>query len=186
MRATGAAVPPLPLRQQNPPRGRGQGGKSGITDPAGPPEDPRGAAWSPLRHRTHAGRGDHVRVDAFAIDRFRPRFYTRPCEPVAQMVEHLTFNQVVLGSSPSGLTNIIRYLIYNLGPIASQKLALGSVWEAAFGGSRPPFALECDTRHKSGLSQTHHLVKTSIKELPADRRVYGHRRHAGTGLAVHS
>jgi hypothetical protein len=25
-------------------------------------------------------------------------------EPVAQMVEHLTFNQVVLGSSPSGLT----------------------------------------------------------------------------------
>jgi hypothetical protein len=25
-------------------------------------------------------------------------------EPVAQVVEHLTFNQVVLGSSPSGLT----------------------------------------------------------------------------------
>src|SRR5262245_1125115 len=25
-------------------------------------------------------------------------------EPVAQLVEHLTFNQVVLGSSPSGLT----------------------------------------------------------------------------------
>jgi hypothetical protein len=28
----------------------------------------------------------------------------RAGEPVAQMVEHLTFNQVVLGSSPSGLT----------------------------------------------------------------------------------
>jgi hypothetical protein len=28
----------------------------------------------------------------------------RRAEPVAQMVEHLTFNQVVLGSSPSGLT----------------------------------------------------------------------------------
>jgi hypothetical protein len=28
-----------------------------------------------------------------------------PGEPVAQMVEHLTFNQVVLGSSPSGLTS---------------------------------------------------------------------------------
>jgi hypothetical protein len=27
-----------------------------------------------------------------------------PYEPVAQVVEHLTFNQVVLGSSPSGLT----------------------------------------------------------------------------------
>jgi hypothetical protein len=39
-----------------------------------------------------------------AIDRPRPRFYTRAGEPVAQMVEHLTFNQVVLGSSPSGLT----------------------------------------------------------------------------------
>ena len=27
-----------------------------------------------------------------------------PYEPVAQVVEHLTFNQVVLGSSPSRLT----------------------------------------------------------------------------------
>jgi hypothetical protein len=42
---------------------------------------------------------------AFAIDRSRPRFYTRRGEPVAQMVEHLTFNQVVDGSIPSGLTN---------------------------------------------------------------------------------
>jgi hypothetical protein len=40
----------------------------------------------------------------FAIDRSCRRFYTRRGEPVAQMVEHLTFNQVVLGSSPSGLT----------------------------------------------------------------------------------
>ena len=31
-------------------------------------------------------------------------------EPVAQVVEHLTFNQVVLGSSPSGLTNKIKRL----------------------------------------------------------------------------
>src|SRR5690348_3689404 len=35
------------------------------------------------------------------------RTYTRRREPVAQMVEHLTFNQVVLGSSPSGLTNVL-------------------------------------------------------------------------------
>jgi hypothetical protein len=41
---------------------------------------------------------------AFAIDRSGQRFYTRHGEPVAQVVEHLTFNQVVLGSSPSGLT----------------------------------------------------------------------------------
>ena len=30
---------------------------------------------------------------------------SRLSEAVAQLVEHLTFNQVVLGSSPSGLTN---------------------------------------------------------------------------------
>jgi hypothetical protein len=29
----------------------------------------------------------------------------RPGERVAQMVEHLTFNQVVVGSSPTALTN---------------------------------------------------------------------------------
>src|SRR5262245_51483459 len=48
------------------------------------------------------------------LDRRRPRrlLLTGPGtppthwrrEPVAQSVEHLTFNQVVLGSSPSGLT----------------------------------------------------------------------------------
>jgi hypothetical protein len=32
----------------------------------------------------------------------------RPGERVAQMVEHLTFNQVVLGSSPSALTSKIK------------------------------------------------------------------------------
>jgi hypothetical protein len=46
----------------------------------------------------------------FAIDRSGARFYIRRGEPVAQMVEHLTFNQVVLGSSPSGLTNEIKQL----------------------------------------------------------------------------
>jgi hypothetical protein len=45
-------------------------------------------------------------TSAFAIDRSRRRFYTRPGEPVAQMVEHLTFNQVVDGSIPSGLTKL--------------------------------------------------------------------------------
>jgi hypothetical protein len=39
-----------------------------------------------------------------AIDRPGTHHYTRALEPVAQVVEHLTFNQVVLGSSPSGLT----------------------------------------------------------------------------------
>ena len=106
--------PPLPLRpEQNPHlRARVKAGNRAPPIPAGP------AAGSgmgradrhPVRSR-HAGRGDHVRVHAFAIDRSRPRFYTRPCEPVAQMVEHLTFNQVVLGSSPSGLTNHINDLM---------------------------------------------------------------------------
>jgi hypothetical protein len=41
-----------------------------------------------------------------AIDRPGTHHYTRALEPVAQVVEHLTFNQVVLGSSPSGLTKI--------------------------------------------------------------------------------
>jgi hypothetical protein len=35
-----------------------------------------------------------------------PHTHSR-AEPVAQLVEHLTFNQVVLGSSPSGLTKYI-------------------------------------------------------------------------------
>jgi hypothetical protein len=39
-----------------------------------------------------------------AIDPPGTHHYTRALEPVAQVVEHLTFNQVVLGSSPSGLT----------------------------------------------------------------------------------
>jgi hypothetical protein len=41
---------------------------------------------------------------------YTPHVYTDACEPVAQLVEHLTFNQVVLGSSPSRLTNKIKYL----------------------------------------------------------------------------
>src|SRR5262245_6250273 len=49
-------------------------------------------------------------------------------EPVAQMVEHLTFNQVVLGSSPSGLTNKIN----DLGLSFIIGLRPGSLmWEAA-------------------------------------------------------
>jgi hypothetical protein len=55
-------------------------------------------------------RGGRARVHAFAIDPSTRRFYTRPGEPVAQMVEHLTFNQVVLGSSPSGLTKRVVFL----------------------------------------------------------------------------
>ena len=34
-------------------------------------------------------------------------------EPVAQPVEHVTFNHGVLGSSPSGLTSKIKYLHYS-------------------------------------------------------------------------
>lgn len=34
------------------------------------------------------------------------------CEPVAQQVEHLTFNQVVPGSNPGGLTILLYYTIF--------------------------------------------------------------------------
>ena len=47
---------------------------------------------------------------AFLLTAFRAALNTARQEPVAQMVEHLTFNQVVLGSSPSGLTNKIKGL----------------------------------------------------------------------------
>src|SRR5215471_5742204 len=70
------------------------------------------------------------RAEGCAVSRFRdpPALLTRPSraptpstrEPVAQMVEHLTFNQVVLGSSPSGLTNKTKHLVqtthHGLGP----------------------------------------------------------------------
>src|SRR6185436_18847457 len=51
-------------------------------------------------------------------------------ERVAQPVEHLTFNQEVLGSSPSALTKEIRHLLRNPSACASQKSHLGSAWEA--------------------------------------------------------
>jgi hypothetical protein len=41
----------------------------------------------------------------WTLDPPRPRTYTARRERVAQVVEHLTFNQVVVGSSPTALTN---------------------------------------------------------------------------------
>src|SRR5215813_501022 len=69
-------------------------------------------------------------------------------EPVAQMVEHLTFNQVVLGSSPSGLTNKIKHLAANWWLAASQKFRVGSKCEAnpakaRFRRDRTPGARPC-------------------------------------------
>ncbi len=63
----------------------------------------RGAqARGTWQHRRRVS--DTIGHAAFAIDRSGPRFYTRRGEPVAQVVEHPTFNQVVVGSSPTGLT----------------------------------------------------------------------------------
>ncbi len=46
-------------------------------------------------------------------------------ERVAQSVEHLTFNQVVLGSSPSALTNIFNGLVPSpLGAVFDRERAL--------------------------------------------------------------
>jgi hypothetical protein len=51
-------------------------------------------------------------------------------EPVAQSVEHVTFNHGVQGSNPCGLTNKTWYFRDILDGPASQKLLLGSTWEA--------------------------------------------------------
>src|SRR5215210_6455507 len=51
-------------------------------------------------------------------------------ERVAQPVEHLTFNQEVLGSSPSALTNEFNDLCRFARSVASQQHGLGSIWEA--------------------------------------------------------
>ena len=56
-------------------------------------------------------------------------------ERVAQLVEHLTFNQVVLGSSPSALTNKIKDLLLNFGPVATQETARVATWVAKEGDS---------------------------------------------------
>jgi hypothetical protein len=115
--------------QQNPTARRGQGAKSGRR---------RGARRGRRHDRWDAGiklRGLPLRQGRLPVCRGQPctghtarwaqrarqsrcflltgpgtRFYIRRGEPVAQMVEHLTFNQVVLGSSPSGLTNEIKAL----------------------------------------------------------------------------
>ena len=44
------------------------------------------------------------------VPRLRRAPATRPYEPVAQVVEQLTFNQRVAGSSPAGLTKQIKNL----------------------------------------------------------------------------
>jgi hypothetical protein len=100
-RTGGAATPLVPLWQQNPSRTAGQGGKTGNAPLAGRAYTRTVGQTQPVPPSHCAGDGR----SRFAIDPSCPRFYTRPGEPVAQMVEHLTFNQVVLGSSPSGLTN---------------------------------------------------------------------------------
>ena len=102
--------------QQNRLPAGGQGAKSGRRGhwngcrrgfARGPDVRLRRFARSAFHRLRWAQRGD---ARAFAIDRSSPRFYTRRGEPVAQTVEHLTFNQVVLGSSPSRLTNQIKAL----------------------------------------------------------------------------
>ena len=53
----------------------------------------------------------------------------RPGEPVAQSVEHLTFNQGVAGSIPAGLTREIKEIVTN----NSNKSALFQPWGNIWG-----------------------------------------------------
>jgi hypothetical protein len=55
--------------------------------------------------------------------------------PVAQSVEHLTFNQRVAGSSPARLTNKIG------GPMIGTPFNLGSLWGNLWGPSDHPCAI---------------------------------------------
>jgi hypothetical protein len=50
-------------------------------------------------------------------------------EPVAQSVEHVTFNHGVAGSSPAGLTNKTNNLGEKIGALSSRKTGLGRPWE---------------------------------------------------------
>ena len=74
----------------------------------------RRGAFEALTERASPGarasRRGVLRARRAPIDRPRHRPYTPLGEPVAQMVEHLTFNQVVVGSSPTGLTIEIKRL----------------------------------------------------------------------------
>jgi hypothetical protein len=67
-------------------------------------------------------------------------------EPVAQPVEHVTFNHGVAGSSPAGLAKEIKDLTNKFKSTASQKLPLGSAWEAL--GSSSQNATFCDLHHR--------------------------------------
>ena len=68
----------------------------------------RGSDAAPIAARDKRARAapypTEKSVVGHAIDQPGARLYTRTYEPVAQVVEHLTFNQVVVGSSPTGLT----------------------------------------------------------------------------------
>jgi hypothetical protein len=85
----------------------------------------------------------------FPIDRPGTRFYIRRGEPVAQMVEHLTFNQVVLGSSPSGLTNEINSLMHK--------------------SEHQPYALELTGNARGNLYKQSRLRDPSKSESAADQ-----------------
>jgi hypothetical protein len=60
-------------------------------------------------------------------------FWAWAGERVAQLVEHLTFNQRVSGSNPDALTIKINRLSCSVRGAASQKTGLGSTWEAKAG-----------------------------------------------------
>jgi hypothetical protein len=63
---------------------------------------------APLRRGFFFGRRPTAGLSGALLTPPQPARKPRPGERVAQMVEHLTFNQVVLGSSPSALTSKIK------------------------------------------------------------------------------
>ena len=75
-------------------------------------------------------------------------------EPVAQSVEHVTFNHGVLGSSPSALTKEIKYLGQEFK--SSRKPRVGNVWANQLTRqrvTRDTGAAKIDTLRRAGTSE---------------------------------
>src|SRR5262249_50405497 len=91
--------------------------------------------------------------------------HPRRSERVAQLVEHLTFNQVVLGSSPSALTTFreLPNCTTLSGAVLSQ-VAPATRW---IGSGHPPFRVSA--RGVTFATRAHEAMTTKIAEKGSRR-----------------
>ena len=101
-----ACAPPRPRIARS--GGRASGGQRRVPGRASGASPP-GPAHDHGQHARGAGpESNPVRVDGGPRSRYNDRQAIRHRDPLAQSVEHLTFNQGVAGSIPAGLTNEIK------------------------------------------------------------------------------